>query len=80
MKESPLTEKEIQEDKDYVLKKLGLNKTEFDNIMATPPKSFMDYPNYFKMIKRLRFFIKIASKLNLIPVILYEKYALDKSK
>jgi N-acetyl sugar amidotransferase len=80
LQESPLTEKEIQGDMDYVMKKLGLSKIEFEKIMSTPPKSFMDYPNYFRMIKKLRFFIKIASKLNLIPAILYEKYALDKSK
>ena len=79
LKESPLSEKKIQEDMDYVIKKLGLSKTEFEKIMATPPKSFMDYPNYFRIIKKLRFFVKIASKLNIIPAILYEKYALDKS-
>ena len=55
LKELPLSEKEIQEGMDYVIKKLGLSKTEFEKIMATPPKSFMDYPNYFRIIRNFVF-------------------------
>ena len=37
---------QLEEDMDYVVKKLGITKEEFDNIMALPCKSYPDYPNY----------------------------------
>ena len=39
-------EAELKEDKIYVLKKLGLSDTEFENIMNLPIKTFWDYPSY----------------------------------
>lgn len=36
----------IARDKEFVAKKLGLTEDEFDRIMAQPPKSMFDYPNY----------------------------------
>ncbi len=59
----------------YVINKLGLTEAEFNNIMALPPKKFSDYPTYYPTIKRLRWFVKTASKYNLIPHILYLKYS-----
>ncbi len=35
----------IEEDREYVAKKLGLTDDEFDRIMTEPPKSYKDYPN-----------------------------------
>lgn len=34
------------EDREYVIKKLGLQPADFDGIMAAPPKRFEDYPSY----------------------------------
>lgn len=34
------------EDREYVIKKLGLSIEEFDRIMALPPRRFEDYPSY----------------------------------
>jgi hypothetical protein len=59
----------------YVLEKFGIEKKEYDEIMARPPKSFMDYPNYYRTIKKLKYPIKIAWRLKLLPAIVYEKYA-----
>lgn len=35
----------MREDREYVIKKLGLSEAEFDQIMAAPVKSYRDYPN-----------------------------------
>ena len=34
------------EDREYVVKKLGITETEFEAIMHAPPKTFHDYPSY----------------------------------
>lgn len=39
---------ELKEHMDYVISKFGLNKEDFDSIMNTPPKTYMQYPNYRK--------------------------------
>lgn len=36
---------EIEEDKEYVSKKLGLSKEELEQIIKLPPKTYKDYPN-----------------------------------
>jgi len=38
----------MQEDKIFVLKKLGITKEEFTQIMNLPKKTFLDYPSYRK--------------------------------
>ena len=42
----------IEEDKEYVIKKLGLSEEEFRKIWNSPNKSFHDYPSNYPMIKR----------------------------
>ncbi len=45
----PLYEKDkFQDDYEYVLKKLGLEVSEFEDYMSLPVKSHLDYPSYFK--------------------------------
>ena len=75
IKNVPYPDYKIQSDKDYILKKLDLNEIEFEKIISSPIKSFQDYKTYYSLIKKFKFFIKITSKLNLVPQILYEKYA-----
>lgn len=70
----PYPDDKIKEDKDYVLKRLDLSTKEFERLMSLPPKSFLDYPTYHSTIKKLRFFIKIACSLKLLPEVMYEKY------
>ncbi len=38
-----------REDREYVIKKLGLTEQEFDEIMAAPVKTYKDYPNYYNL-------------------------------
>jgi len=59
----------------YAIKKLDFSEAEFEQIMNTPNKSFRDFKNLLGLIKILKFPIKIAAKGNLVPKILYEKYA-----
>ncbi len=59
---------------DLCIKRLGLTKSDFEKIMSLPPKTFQDYPSYYRMIKALRLPIKIACKLHLIPMATYDKF------
>jgi N-acetyl sugar amidotransferase len=65
----------LEDDVKYVTKKLGYSKPEMNAIMNAPTYSYQDYPTYIGLIKRFRVFIKIAASLNLVPRVLYEKYA-----
>ncbi len=54
--------KEMQSEKQYVLKKLGLNESEFDDLMKAKPRDHSDFKNekelwtmYFKFISILKF-------------------------
>lgn len=42
----PYPVEQQEADREYVVKKLGLKDSEFDEIMAAPPISFWDYPSY----------------------------------
>lgn len=51
----------IEEDKEYVIKKLGLTEGEFNEIMKAPIKSYRDYPNseqLIKMVYKAYYFLK----------------------
>jgi hypothetical protein len=39
---------QVQEDRVFVIKKLGITEAAFDEIMAAPCKAFLDYPSYEK--------------------------------
>ncbi len=51
---------QIEQDKEYIAKKLGINKEEFENIISGENKTWMDYKNVMKLIlfgaKVCRFF------------------------
>jgi len=46
-------EEELQADRAFVLKKLELTKSEFDEILSAPPKSFRDYPTATELHRRM---------------------------
>lgn len=50
----PMTEREVKEDEAIIVKKLGLTEKEFRELIARKPKSFMDYPNHYRMVYRFR--------------------------
>jgi N-acetyl sugar amidotransferase len=51
-----------EEDREYVIKKLGLDEEEFDAIMNAPQKSYWDYPSYGKIMRTpvFRFLYNLA--------------------
>lgn len=54
MDEPVFPAKGLADDREYVIKKLGLSESEFESIMAAPPKTFMDYPNSFVRIEQAK--------------------------
>lgn len=63
-----------QETVDYCVKKLGLTKEEFDEIMKNPNKSYLDYHTSQDILQKFKFFVKLAVKMKLITPVIYEKY------
>jgi N-acetyl sugar amidotransferase len=59
---------------DLCIKRLGLTKEEFENILKLPPKTFRDYPNHYNFIKYFKLPIRVLSKLNILPGTAYHKY------
>ena len=50
----PMPAELAKSDKQYVIKKFELTEKEFDEIMSRPHKTFLDFPNYYSLIKRFR--------------------------
>lgn len=64
MEDSPyLDEKMVDDDKEYVIKKLGLTHEEFNRIMTSPVKSYRDYPNSYFLSKKLDFLVRLVKKI-----------------
>lgn len=51
IKEPPCSEEQIQQDREFVIKKLGLTQEQFDSIMTAAPKTIRDYPSYFNWME-----------------------------
>lgn len=60
---------------DYVINKLGLTKKDFEKIMKAKNKSFKDYSTYYPLLRIMKFPLKIAFDLNIIPKLLYLKFS-----
>ena len=74
IKKEPYTGDEMERDKEYVIKKLGLTRHEFDEIWNRPNKSFLDYPSFYPTIRRfVRFAMPLATGLLKVkPKIFFE--------
>jgi hypothetical protein len=53
---------ELEEDKSYFSKKLGISLDEYEKIMTLPPKSYLDYPNAVKLEARIGQVIRSLSR------------------
>lgn len=62
LQEPPIPPEKVREDINYIIKKLGFTREEFEEILARPPKSFLDYPTYYPAIKRVKPLINIVSR------------------
>lgn len=59
---------------DLCIKRLALNKEDFESYMQLPIKTFRDYKTSYNIIRWMRLPIYIFSQLHLIPKITYYKY------
>jgi len=64
-----------QETVDYVINKLGISGEEWEKIMQAPVRSHDDFKTLLPFIRTLRGPIRVATKLKVLPQILYLKYA-----
>lgn len=60
LKELPYSQRQINLDRDYVIKKLGLPEKEFEEIMKSEGKSFRDFPSYFKLYSNISKYLKFV--------------------
>ncbi len=56
----PAPKEMLEQDRDYVIKKLGLSEDEFESILKAPNKTYADYPNNESLWKRFNSIIRIA--------------------
>lgn len=62
LNQPPAPKEMLVQDREYVIKKLGLSEQEFEQILKSPNKTFEDYPNTDSMWRRLNWLVKIARK------------------
>jgi len=63
LKKEPIDQELLKQDRDYVVKKLGLKEEEFEQILKGPNKNFFDYPNNDSLWRNLSWIIKIARNI-----------------
>ncbi|MCP4149421.1 MAG: N-acetyl sugar amidotransferase [bacterium] len=52
----------LEEDREYVMKKLGLTTGAFEELMALPTKDHLEFPNTQNFMDKIKFFIRYARK------------------
>jgi N-acetyl sugar amidotransferase len=64
IKKNPYPSEELlQEDREYLIKKLGITADEFESIMALPVKAHTDYPSILHWYDRLRPYVRAMKKV-----------------
>jgi len=63
LRHPPLDKNLLEQDRVYVLKKLGLTESEFELILNNPNKKFSDYPNNDSLWNNFGLLIKIARNI-----------------
>ena len=63
LKQAPIDPDLLKQDRDYVVKKLGLSEDEFVQILKNPNKTFSDYPNNDSLWRNFSWLIKIARSI-----------------
>ena len=67
---------QIEDEKviDLCIKRLGITRDEFESYMKLPCKTFRDYRTSYDVMRFMRFPIWVASHLNFVPKVAYDKY------
>lgn len=63
LKLAPIDSGLLKQDRDYVVKKLGLSENEFEQILNNKNMNFDDYPNNDKLWRNFSWLIKIARNI-----------------
>ena len=66
---SGATESELR----FALDRLGMTREDLDRVLKTPPRTFREYRSYFSLISRMKFPLRVASRLGVFPETTYEK-------
>lgn len=56
-----------REDKAYVIKKLGLTETQFEELMRSPRRTFHEFPNSYSFVQLLRNGVNLLRRFGLYP-------------
>jgi N-acetyl sugar amidotransferase len=67
LKQPPANPELMEEDREYVIKKLGIKEREFEEIMNLPVKSINDYPNNYFFEKGFRKLLYQLRGLKILP-------------
>ncbi len=67
LKLPPADPKLMEEDKTYVIKKLGITDKTFDEIMNAPGKTILDYPNQHRLEMKFRKLLLKMRRMKLLP-------------
>jgi len=59
---------------DLCIKRLGITHDDFQSYLALQPKTFRDYKTGYRYMRMARYPIWLASQLNFVPKIAYDKY------
>lgn len=60
------SEEALQEDRQYVIKKLALTEEQFEAIMRQPPRSYWEYPTYAPLLARVHPLVAFAQRRGLL--------------
>jgi len=63
LRQPPVDPELLKQDRDYVVKKLGLTEDEFDQILKNPNKKFSDFPNNDSLWRNFSWLIKMARNI-----------------
>lgn len=63
LKQAPIDPDLLNQDRDYVVKKLGLSKDQFEQILKNPNKTFSDYLNNVSIWRNFSWLIIIARSI-----------------
>ncbi|NUO03585.1 MAG: N-acetyl sugar amidotransferase [Saprospiraceae bacterium] len=67
LKAPPADPRLMEDDREYVIKKLGITPADFDAIMKAPVKSILEYPNHHKIEIKFRKLLHKLRGMKILP-------------
>jgi len=64
LKELSYPQEKMEEDRSFIIKKLGLSEKEFNDYFIKPPKTFLNYPNEYKLKSKI---MRLGLLLGIVP-------------